>query len=186
LTRVLVECDNDRATALPTPMLPPRHREVALGAAHVLLVPVHRKLFERISALDLRLPPLARACGAPQEDALVVAAVDEQRRTDRGGIDEVRAGCQVFVDEGLLDGLRALRLMDRGRCRMHLREQMRLRRLTRFADVDHVPGPLRVAFVAVPRLDIIGGFDAPAGRRPVPPPPLPPPLLPGPPPRRLP
>jgi len=41
----------------------------------LLLVPVHRKLFERISALDLRLPPLARAYGAPQEDALVVAAV---------------------------------------------------------------------------------------------------------------
>src|SRR5262249_5652231 len=36
LTRVLIECHNDGATALPTPMLPPRHREVALGAAHLL------------------------------------------------------------------------------------------------------------------------------------------------------
>ena len=46
LTCVLVEFDNDRATALPTPMLPPRHRHLALGAAHLLLLPVHRKLFE--------------------------------------------------------------------------------------------------------------------------------------------
>ena len=75
--RVLVEFDHDRATALPTPRLPPRHREVALGTAHLLLVPVHRKLFERVRALDLRLPPLAGACGAPQGDALFVTAVDE-------------------------------------------------------------------------------------------------------------
>src|SRR5262249_42333465 len=77
LTRVLVECHNDRTTALPTPMLPPRHREVALGAAHLLLVPVHRKLLQGVRPLDLRLPPLAGACGAPQGDAVVVAAVDE-------------------------------------------------------------------------------------------------------------
>src|SRR5262245_42246806 len=51
-TRVLVECDNDGATALPTPMLPPRHRQMALGAAHLLLVPVHRKRLEGIRALD--------------------------------------------------------------------------------------------------------------------------------------
>src|SRR5262249_42605501 len=76
-TRVLVECHNDGATALATPMLPPRHRQVALGAAHLLLVPVHRKLLQGVRALDLRLPPLAGACGAPQGDAVVVAAVDE-------------------------------------------------------------------------------------------------------------
>src|SRR5882724_9268889 len=64
-TRVFVACHNDGATALPTPMLPPRHRQVALGAAHLLLVPVHRKLLEGVSALDLRLPPLAWACWAP-------------------------------------------------------------------------------------------------------------------------
>src|SRR5919109_1299219 len=68
-TRVLVEFDNDGATALPTPMLPPRDRQVALGAAHLLLVPVHRKLLHSVSALDLCLPPLAGACGAPQGDA---------------------------------------------------------------------------------------------------------------------
>src|SRR2546428_5639897 len=70
-------------------MLPPRHRQVALGAAHLLLVPVHRELLHGVSALDLRLPPLAGACGAPQGDALGVAAVDEQLRADRGRIDQV-------------------------------------------------------------------------------------------------
>src|SRR5262249_19685363 len=76
-TRVLIECDNDGATALATPMLPPRHRQVTLGAAHLLLIPVHRKLLEGVRALDVRLPALAGACGAPQGDAVVVAAVDE-------------------------------------------------------------------------------------------------------------
>src|SRR6267142_5941879 len=76
-TRVLVKFHNDGATALPTPMLPPRDRQVALGAAYLLLVPVHRELLQGVSALDLRLPPLAGAYGTPQEDALFVTAMDE-------------------------------------------------------------------------------------------------------------
>ena len=76
-TRVLVKFYNDGATALATPMLPPRDRQVALGAAYLLLVPVHRELLQGVRAFDLRLPPLAWACGAPQEDALFVTAVDE-------------------------------------------------------------------------------------------------------------
>src|ERR1051326_5715824 len=46
-TRVLVEFDHDGATAMPTSMLPPRDRRVALGAAHLLLVPVHLEVLER-------------------------------------------------------------------------------------------------------------------------------------------
>src|SRR5919201_1016799 len=86
-TGLFVECHNDGATALPTPMLPPRHRQVALGAAYLLLVPVHRKLLQGVCALNLRLPPLAGAGGAPQGDALFVPAVDEEFRADIGGID---------------------------------------------------------------------------------------------------
>src|SRR4029453_1164063 len=86
-TRVFVKFHNDGATALPTPMLPPRGRQVALGAAYLLLVPGHRELLQGVSAFDLRLPPLAGACGAPQDDALCVAAVDEQLRADIGRID---------------------------------------------------------------------------------------------------
>src|SRR6266478_1297541 len=76
-TRVLGKFYNDGATALATPMLPPRDRQVALGAAYLLLVPGHRELLQGVSAFDLRLPPLAGACGAPQDDALFVTAVDE-------------------------------------------------------------------------------------------------------------
>src|SRR5215471_1206169 len=62
-TGLFVEGHNDGATALPTPMLPPRHRQVALGAAYLLLVPVHRKLLQSVCPLDLCLPPLAGAGG---------------------------------------------------------------------------------------------------------------------------
>jgi len=61
-----------------------------------------------------------------------------------------------LVDEGLLDGLRALRLMDGGWGRVDVGEEVRGGGLARFADVHHVPGPLGVAFVAVARLDIVG------------------------------
>ena len=77
-TGLFVEGHNDGAIALATPMRPPRHREVALGAAHLLLVPVHGELLHGVRALDLRLPPLGRPGGATQSDALVVTAVDKQ------------------------------------------------------------------------------------------------------------
>src|SRR5262249_58213598 len=77
-TGLFVKCDNDGATALPTSMLPPRHRQVALGAAYLLPVPVHRKLLQGVCALNLCLPPLAGPCGASQGDALSIAAVDEE------------------------------------------------------------------------------------------------------------
>src|SRR5438552_9061720 len=79
-TRVLVTFYNDGATALATPMLPPRDRQVALGAAHVLLVPVDGKLINGVRPVHLGLPALAGARGASQEDALVVSAVDEEFR----------------------------------------------------------------------------------------------------------
>src|SRR5262249_18279761 len=158
-------CHNDGATALPTPMLPPRHREVALGAAHLLLVPVHCELLHGVRAFDLRLPALTGAYGTPQDDALVVAAVDEYFRTDIGGIDQVFTRRDFLVDQCLLDGLRALRFMDRGRRRVHVREQVRGGGVTRFADVHHGARPLGVAFVAVAGLRIVGRFDALSGRR---------------------
>ena len=65
-------------------------------------------------------------------------------------------------------GVGALRLMHRGRRRVHVREQVGGGGLAGFADVDHVAGPLRVAFVAVARLDIVGRFDALGGRWQVP------------------
>src|SRR4029434_3588608 len=77
-----VEGDNDGATALATSMLPPCHRQVALGTAHVLLVPGNGTLVKRVCPIHLGLPALAWACGPPQDDALFVAAVDEQCRAD--------------------------------------------------------------------------------------------------------
>src|SRR5438552_5006729 len=164
-TRVFVKFSNDGATALATPLLPPRDRQVALGAADLLLVPVHRELLQGVRAFDLRLPPLAGACGAPQDDALVVTAVNKQLRADIGRIDEVLPRGYLLLDEGLLDGDRALGLMHRGRRRVHVREQMRGSWFARFADMHHVACPRRVAFVAVARLDIVGRFDALGGRR---------------------
>ena len=72
---------------------------------------------------------------------------------------------QLLVHEGLLNGGRALRLMDRGCCRMDVREEVRGGGLARFADMHHVARPCRVAFVAVARVGIVGRFDALGGRR---------------------
>ena len=56
-------------------------------------------------------------------------------------------------------GSRTLRLMDGGRGRVDVREEVGGGGLARFADMHHVAGPWRVAFVAVARVGIIGRFD---------------------------
>src|SRR5439155_21559515 len=43
-TRLRGKLDNDRATALAPAVLPPGRRQVPLGTAYLLLVPVHHKL----------------------------------------------------------------------------------------------------------------------------------------------
>src|SRR5215510_7364420 len=77
-TGVFVECHNDGATALSTSMLPPRDRQVALGTAHVLPVPVHLESLQGVCTLDLCLPPLAGAGGTAQDDVLRLAAGDQE------------------------------------------------------------------------------------------------------------
>jgi hypothetical protein len=105
------------------------------------------------------LPPLDGPRGATQGDPVLVLAGDESVRADIGTIDKMLPRRQVFRAEGLMDGGRALGFIDGSGGRVHVREQVGRGRLARLADMHHVPGPLRVAFVAVPCLRIIGGFD---------------------------
>ena len=70
----------------------------------------------------------------------------------------------VLVDQCLLDGRGALRFMDRGWGGVDVGEQVGRSRLTGFADVDHVPRPLGVPFLAIARLGIVGGFEPFRGR----------------------
>ena len=142
-----------RHVLLPTPA------PLALGTVHLLLLPVHRELLEGIGARDLLLPALPRTRRAAQGDSVLVAAVDQQLRTDIRRINEVLTGRQLLILKGLLDGSRALRLMDAGRGRVDVCEEVRGGRLARFADMHHVAGPGRVAFVAVARVGIVGRFN---------------------------
>src|SRR5262249_42433550 len=84
---------------------------------------------------------------------------------DRGRIDEMLTRRQFLINEGLLNGGRALRLMDRGCGRMDVREGGGCGRLARFADMRHGARPRRVRFVAVASLAIVGGCDPLGGRR---------------------
>src|SRR6266436_8611816 len=62
-TRLCGTLPNDRATALATSVLPPRRRQVPLGTAHLVLVPVDHTRLGAVRALDLGLPALARTGG---------------------------------------------------------------------------------------------------------------------------
>src|SRR3989454_10272995 len=112
-TRLRGTWDHDRATALAPAVLPPGRRQVPLGTAPLLLVPVHHTRLWAVRALDLGLPALARAGGTAQDNVLRVAAADEEFRADRRGIDEVLAWRHLLLDERLLHQLRTLRFMDR-------------------------------------------------------------------------
>src|SRR5262249_20413737 len=146
-------------------VLLPTRAPLALRAAYLLLLPVHGELLERIGPRDLHLPALTRARRTAQDDALLVATVDEQLRTNIGRIDEVFTWRKLLVQEGLLNGSRALRFMHGGGGRMDVREEVRCGGLARFTDMHHVAGPGRVAFVAVARIGIVGRLDALGSRR---------------------
>ena len=90
---------------------------------------------------------------------MIVPAGDEHVRADIGAIDEMLLWCQVFRVQSLMDRLGALGFIDCSGGRVDLREQVGGGRLTRLADMHHVAGPLRVAFLAIARLRIIGGLD---------------------------
>jgi hypothetical protein len=77
-TRVRGAFHHARATALSTPLLPPRDRPVALGAAPLLPAPVHRAGLQGVRARARGLPPRARAGGPSQGDALGITAGDEE------------------------------------------------------------------------------------------------------------
>src|SRR5713101_1960098 len=119
-------------------VLLPTRGPLALRTAHLLPLPVHRELLDRVGPRDLHLPSLARTRRAPEGDTLLVAALDEQLRTDIGRIDEMLTRGQRLLNEGLLNRGRALRLMDRGCCRMDVGEEVGCGRLARFADMHHV------------------------------------------------
>src|SRR5262245_32177893 len=152
------EADSGLRLALTIDILPPDGRDLALRAPGLLLLPVHRELGEIVSPVGLGLPPLDGPRGAAQGDPVLVPAGDEHGRADRGTIDKMLPRRQVFRAHGLVDGGRALGFIDGRGGRVHLREQVGRTGLARLADMHHVPGPLRVAFVAVPCLGIIGGF----------------------------
>src|SRR5262249_29210008 len=74
-------------------------------------------------------------------------------------INEMFLRRELFLIQSPMDRCGALGLMDGRGGRIHLREEVRRGGLTRLADVHHVPGPLRVAFVPIACLRIVGGFD---------------------------
>ena len=153
------EAHNGRGLALAIAILPPHGRDLALGAVRLPLLPIHRELVQSVGPLSMSLPPLARPCGAAPRAAVVVAAGDEHVRAHIGGINEMFLRREIFLLQGRMDRCGALGRMDcRGGC-VHLREEVGRGGLTRLADVHHVPSPLRVAFVPIACLRIIGGFD---------------------------
>src|SRR5688500_12769698 len=131
---------------------------------YLLTLPVDREVLDGVPALGLRLPAAVRASRAPQRDAVRLTAGDEQRRINVCRIDQVLARGQALGDEGLLNKLGVLRLMDGGGGRLDMREQVGRGRLARLADMDQVPRPLCVPFVAAAGVDIVGRFDALGGR----------------------
>ena len=132
----------------------------ALGTHHGLVLPIHGKVLDRIRAFHVRLPALDRTRWAPQRDPMRLLTREEQFGINRGPIDQMLRGCEVFVNEGLMDHLGTTGFVDGRRGRVHMRQQMRVGGVTGFADVPHIPGPGCPVFVAVARVHIVGRFDA--------------------------
>lgn len=114
--------DDARPIALAIHLGSPPRRALALGTGDHLPIPIHDQLVDRLGSLDLRLPAGARTRWTAQDEAVFLAAVDEQLGIDRGGINQGLLWGHVLVDERLLKGGCALGLMDGCRRRVHVRE----------------------------------------------------------------
>ena len=141
--------------ALPIAIAPPpRSRPCLWGHARRPNRPA--ELLEIGRPRRYGLASLGPAAWAAPRDTVLVPARGEQCRADIGAIDEMLQWRHVFLAESLVDGFGALGLIDCSSGRVHLREQVGCGGLTRFADMHHVPGPLRVAFLPIARFRIIG------------------------------
>ena len=148
--------DENTGPALAINVLPPDGRDLALRTAGLPLLPIDRELGEIVGPVGLGLPALDRPRGAAERDAVVVPAGGEQGCADISAIDEMLPWCQVFGAQSLVDGVGTL---DGSGGRVHVREEVRHGRLACLTDMHHIASPLRVAFLAIARLRIIGGLD---------------------------
>ena len=135
----------------------------ALGTHHGLVLPIHGTVLDRIRAFHVRLPALYRTRWAPQRDPMRLLTREEQCGINRGPIDQMLRGREVFVHEGLRDHLGTTGFVDGRLGRVHMRQQIRVGGVTCFADVYHIPGPGCPVFVAGARVYIVGRCN-PFGR----------------------
>jgi hypothetical protein len=80
LTVLQGELHDDRPTAGPRPVLPPRGRPFALRAANPLLRPIDLELVDRVRPFYLRLPAWTRPGWTSQGNPVLLTALDEQFR----------------------------------------------------------------------------------------------------------
>ena len=151
--------DDNRGMAITRHELVPTAGGSALGTHHGLVLPIHGKVLDRIGAFHMRLPALDRTRWVPQRNPMRLLTREEQLGIDIGSIDQMLRRREVFVHEGLMDHLGTTGFVDGRRGRVYMRQQMRVSRVTRFADMHHIPGPGRTVFVAVARVHIVRRFN---------------------------
>ena len=108
--------------------------------------------------------PVAGRVGTDQADSVVGLAPDQELRVDIGRIHEMVPRGQLLVDKRLMNRCGTLHFMHRGRGRDHMGQEMHGVRVTGLGHVDHIPGPLCVAFGPKARVGIIRRFECLSAR----------------------
>src|SRR3954447_22018344 len=137
----------------------PGRGQLALRAAHPLLVPVDVEPVDRVAALDLALPGRVRPRRAEQLDAQLLAATDQQLGVDVGRVHQVLPRRQTLAGQGLVDRGRAPGLVDGGNRRHRVGEEIDLVVLAGLGEVDDVAGPRGTRAGAEARLRVVRGLD---------------------------
>src|SRR5947209_9304848 len=147
----------------------PRLRELSLGTARLLLLPIQFKGAQSIAAVLL---PTGIEEHRTQQLGALVPLVHDQFATEIATIQQHGFWCQLPLAQARQQRGGLFHILGGGWCRVHLYDQMHLLLLlTRLGEMHLIPQPLRLTFATLARLLVIRGDHALliADQRPIPP-----------------
>src|SRR3954453_19895953 len=152
--------DFDAVAARFVLVLAPTHAVLALGAAHALSLPIHRKGFHAEGPLPPVLPTHILGRGPDKVDLVAFSGLNKLSGAHVGGINQMGARGQPLAGKRSMNGAGAPGLVNAGRCGVDVDHQARSVRVAGLCEVDHIARPVHLALGAIARLHVIGRLDA--------------------------
>jgi hypothetical protein len=154
-----VKPDADDGIARHIAARPPMGAGVALGTARLLGLPIQHKGLQIISVSGPMLPAIGPKGRADHMDVMLVLCGDQEVGIHIAAVKHVGAGQEITGGQIVHERRPHGTIRRGGRRGDHLRDQIRLIRITGLGEVELITHPVGIAFTAVAGLQVVGGVD---------------------------